>query len=340
MPSISSFESLSRSGVDLISDEGFRYNKYDSLATVADLSALFEVISSAKDSTGRSFVMTPFAMVANPDFDKIRDYGFTKYFFEPFIDTLKRYPGCEDSFSLWKEGIVKRLFVPQFHGREHLNVISWMKALGLRHELTMKAFDHRLWGVSTAGDPDIGLEFQAAFDFVDRNDLVYHKEVLTEGLALFEDLFGFRATCFVPPNGQFSSDLEKTCNNEGIKLLILPRVQAEPAGGGVTRKNIHWTGQKSSTGLSYVTRNALFEPCMTGRDWVESCLYDISASFRWRKPAIISSHRVNFVGSLYEQNRKNGLSQLQLLLNRIIKEWPDVEFITSGELAKIMYYAG
>ena len=30
---------------------------------------------------------------------------------------------------LWRQGIDERLFVPAFHGREHLSVTRWLKAL-------------------------------------------------------------------------------------------------------------------------------------------------------------------------------------------------------------------
>jgi hypothetical protein len=182
MPSREVFDNLIRDGIDLLSDEGYRYNKYDSLATSEDLTLLFEVLTSVKDSTGRPAVFTPVSVVANPDFDKIEQSDFSDYFYEPFTNTLKRYPDCEKSFTIWKEGIKSRLFVPQFHGREHLNVKVWMRALKKRDDKTIKAFINKTWGISTANDPEINVEFQAAFDFIDPDDLKYQKEVIISGL--------------------------------------------------------------------------------------------------------------------------------------------------------------
>jgi hypothetical protein len=73
-----------------------------------------------------------------------------------------------------------------------------------------------------------------------------------------------------------------------------------------------------------------------GRDWVDSCLFDISTAFRWHKPAIISSHRVNYIGALYRENRDNGLIQLEALLREIMKSWPDARFVTSAELGEFI----
>jgi hypothetical protein len=182
----------------------------------------------------------------------------------------------------------------------------------------------------------IGLELQAAFDFNDPGDLAYHREVLKTGLDLFEELFGYRASYFVPANGIYSSTLEPVCSGEGIRLLFVSRSHTEPLGHGKQRKQLHWLGQHNHAGITYLTRNCFFEPVHPGRDWVDSCLFDISTAFRWHKPAIISSHRVNYIGALYEENRDNGLRQLEALLRKIMKSWPDAKFLTSAELGEII----
>jgi hypothetical protein len=153
---------------------------------------------------------------------------------------------------------------------------------------------------------------------------------------LFEKLFGYRATYFVPPNGPFSSKLESVCSTEGIKYLSIPRLNEEPLGRGRTGKRLYWLGKKNKTGLTYLTRNCFFEPGQPGRDWVDSCLSEISTAFRWNKPAVISSHRVNYIGALYKHNRINGLTQLGSLLKNILKVWPETEFLTSAELGEII----
>lgn len=336
MPSIGVFNKILKEGYDLLSDEGLRYNKFDSLASDEDLASLLEVLCSVKDCTGRPAVLTPVSVVANPDFDKISKSDFTEYFYEPFTETLHKYQGCENSFNLWKEGIEKRLFMPQFHGREHLNVKVWMRALKTGNEKAVMAFRNGLWGISTAKDPDIKVEFQAAFDFIEKDDVKYHEEVLISGLNLFEKLFGYRATYFVPPNGPLSSKLETVCSNKGIKYLSVPKIQIEPLGMEKTKKRLHWLGQKSRMGITYITRNCFFEPSDPKKDWVDSCMYEILTAFMWRKPAVISSHRVNYIGALYNDNRENGLRQLALLLKKIMIAWPDTEFITSAELGDMI----
>jgi len=336
MPSGKTYLDLQEAGLDLVSDEGALFNKFDTLATADDLSALFSILESVRDSSDRPGVITPVSVMANPDFDKIRQSGFTRYYFEPFTETLRRYSGCENSFTIWQEGIKRRLFVPQFHGREHLNVRVWMKALSGGNKTAMTGFDHAFWGMTTRGEHGIGVEFQAAFDFTDQSDLPYHREVLSGGLKLFADLMGYNASYFAPPNGPFSSSLEPLLAENGIEYLSMPRIQSEPAGNGKTGRRFHWIGKRTRAGLTIITRNSFFEPVVPGIDWVDRCLYDISVAFRWKKPAVISSHRVNFVGGLSRQNRDQGLNRLHELLKAIMKLWPEAEFVTSKELGDII----
>lgn len=336
MPSSEAFNALQIAGIELLSDKGAVFNKYDSLASSDDLSALFDVLSSVKDATGRHAVITPVSVVANPDFKRIKESNFKEYFYEPFTETLRRYNGCENSFALWKEGISSKLFMPQFHGREHLNVMVWMQALRAGNRLARTGFDNCFWGMTTQNEPDIGLEFQAAFDFIEPADVLYQAEVLTSGLKLFRDLFGYSATFFVPPNGPFNSRLEPLLSENGVMYLSMPRIQSEPIGYGKTRNKLHWIGKKTKTGLFIIARNCFFEPVYENLNWVDRCLSDISVAFRWQKPAVISSHRVNFIGRLSKDNRRKGLIQLKDLLYRIIQKWPDVEFMTSDELGDII----
>jgi hypothetical protein len=334
MPSDKTFKKLTRAGIDLSSADSLRYNLNDTLANAEDLAALFEVLSSIKDSINRPCVFTAVSVVANPDFDKIKAFDFTEYHYEPFTDTLKKYPGCKDSFSLWQEGFRKNIFIPQFHSREHLNVKVWLDALQKNDRDTRLAFKYGMWGFNNRHPYNIS--YQAAFELNDLVELKYHRQVITDGLTLFEKIHGFRAAFFVPPNGSINNNLEETAAKHGIKYMSASRMQPESIGFGKTRYKIHWLGQKNRWGQRYMTRNCFFEPGIQGKDWVSSCLSDISMAFRWNKPAIISTHRVNYIGGINPANRDNGLLQLTILIKAIVNNWPDIEFMDSDSLGNII----
>lgn len=134
----------------------------------------------------------------------------------------------------------------------------------------------------------------------------------------------------------FNNSLNQTLAENGIKFRYVSKIQNEPQGRGKSIKKLHYLGQKEKNGIRYMIRNCFFEPSQTGKDWVDTCLNEIKLAFRWQKPAIIGSHRVNYIGALNPDNRESGLKQLSRLTKEIHKNWPDVEFMTTSRLGAIM----
>ncbi|WP_375585622.1 hypothetical protein [Cyclobacterium xiamenense] len=333
MPSLDVCKRLQAAGVNLGKGESERYNRTDTLASAADLEALFGTLTKFKDRRGNHPVITAVSVVANPDFDKIREDRFACYHYESFTDTLRRYRR-EDALNLWRQGMEEKLFVPEFHAREHLNVPVWMRMLREGDIATRMGFDLGCWGFLV--NTPYQISYQASFDLERREDLDTHRETLESGLRLFESIHGYPPSVLVPPNGPFPLELEETSAKMGIKYIGASKIQVEPLGQGKHRKRLHWLGQKNRFQQRYLTRNVFFEPNAPGGDWVRSCLNEIDHAFLWRKPAVISSHRTNYMGSLDEDNRKNCLKKLSELLTAVLKKWPDVEFITSTELGRLL----
>lgn len=338
MSSKDAFERLKQVGID---ESNNHYNIYDSLECNDDLALLFETLCKHKDKSGRNPVMTGVNIVANPDFDKIKADNFSKYYHEPFTETLKRYPAHDKVYALWNEGINKRIFIPVFHGREHLNVQRWMKALQENHKTTHAAFEQGVTGVYSGISGESVPDYQAAFDIDSLSDIEYQKDVLKSGLGLFEKLYGYKSEYFVPTNGPFNNSLESVLYESGVKYINTAKVQQEPLGNGIFKKHVRFLGQQNQFGQRYITRNCFFEPSSmehpSNTDWVANCLKEIEIAFRWNKPAVISTHRVNYVGFLYPENRERGLKQLNDLLTKLLIKWPDIEFMTSEELGELIY---
>ena len=64
----------------------------------------------------------------------------------------------------------------------------------------------------------------------------------------------------------------------------------------------------------------------------DQSLKEIQTAFFWQKPAIISTHRINYVGGIDLAHRDRNLKALDLLLKNILKKWPEVEFLSSDQL--------
>jgi hypothetical protein len=335
MPSNQAFEKLQTAGIDLLSHDGERYNRYDNLATESDLANLFEVLSGIRDINGGHGVLTPMSIMANPDFEKIEKEKFQSYHYELFTDTLKKYMGCEKAFELWQQGIRERLFVPQLHGREHLNVSAWMRALQSGDKQTRIAFKEGVWSFVPAPDSPNAQGYLAAFELFDPSEITYHRTVIKEATEIFEKIFQYKAEVFVPPNFTHNNALNDTLMENGIRFKDAGRVQLESLGKGRVKKVYNFR-HRSRSGIWYLFRNAWFEPNMPGKDWVSACLSEIDSAFRWKQPAIISAHRTNFVGSLDIKNRDRSLVLLKELLQSAQKRWANIEFMTSAELGKLM----
>ena len=329
-------EEMKAKGIPLHS----HYLKNDTLESNEDMEMLMDVLRKHKDSSGRHVVMTGVNVVANPDFEKIKTNGFKKYEYELFTETAKRYPQSDRIHSLWKQGIEERLLVPVFHGREHLNVQRWMKLLQEGNETLRIAFEYSVSTLPREINGEELTDLRAAFDIDTQNDLKYLEKVIDTGLDEFESLFGYKSTFFIPTNGPFNNNLEELLSKKGVKYIGTGKIQHEPLGEGKYKKHFRYLGKKNRLGQMYLTRNCFFEPISEEfpkeRDWVASCLKEIEIAFNCHKPATISSHRVNYMGTINPENRAEGLKKLDQLLGAIIKKWPDVEFITSMELGDII----
>ena len=129
----------------------------------------------------------------------------------------------------------------------------------------------------------------------------------------------------------------KPLYERGIRYLHRPLVHTQHMGGGKYEKFYGYTGKKLNQGQILQVRNVVFEPTDNPRiDNVQKALNQIEAAFFWNKPAIISTHRVNFCGHIERENRDNGLEQLNFLLKSIVRKWPDVEFMDTDELGSLM----
>lgn len=315
---------------------------YDTLCTTEDLQMLFDVLTSVKDKNGHHAVFTPFANIANPDFEKIKASGFQQYFREPFTATLERMgKAYEGAFDLWKQGIAVGIFCPEYHGTEHISVWKFMKALQEGHRSTMLSFENESVASPFFKDEPKIDNATAVFDIVKASDNEALKEDIRVGLNMFEELLGYRAVQFTPGASIYSPLLHGALAENGIKSIHVERYKAYPLGEGRFVKSFLYTGKKNKMGQRYIVRNCVFEPFLDNgshnTDAVAICLQNIEAAFRMHSPALISTHRVNFAGAIESRHRDESLKMLHELLNAIVRRWPDVEFVSGADMDRSLF---
>lgn len=336
-----SVRTRSKADFDILLSKGLEmdrsnFTRFDALESNKDLENLFEVLSKHKDFTGRHPVFTPMCVVANPDFEKIRSADFNEYYFESFTETCKKYPAHDRVVDLWKTGIKERLFVPQLHGREHLNVAKWMNALKSGNEGLKLSFDCHSFGASWYKGNRLPA-YLAAFDPTTPEDILTFEQIIRDAGNLFNGICGYKPQHFIASNSSEPKALEAVMKETGIEYLTRYKIQKYPLGNNKYEKQFNWLGKKNSLGQIYLTRNAGFEPSESiDMDYVDLCLSEIDIAFRWNKPAVISSHRVNFLGYINSANAKRGLKELDRLISGIVKKWPMVEFMSSVELGQLI----
>ena len=314
------------------------YNRYDMLESNTDLEMLFEVLDSVKDKHGRPAVLTANSLVANPDFSKIEADNFKNYHYEVFTDTLKRYPNHDRVYDLYHQGIQNKLIKPQFHGREHLNVARWMQDLHDGDKSAREAFKYNMFSVHAKHDYDNGLEYMEALDYDNVEQLNSFKSILEEGTEVFEHLWGYKSASFIASCYIWPTEIEQILKDKGVKYIQGMVAHAVPTISKFDYQyKYHFQGTRNTHGQRYVIRNAFFEPSHYAKwDNVNKCLKRIDIAFRWYKPAVISSHRLNYMGGLDPMNRESGLKKLSSLLKEIVKRWPDVEFMSTDQLGDLM----
>lgn len=315
------------------------FTRYDALASEDDLSLLFDVLYKYKDMNDIAPVLTANCVMANPDFDKIKESDFQEYFYEPFTETLSNYPKHSKSFSLWKEGMNNGVFYPQLHCREHVNVVKWMEDLRSGHGNLRLAFEHRMISGGNAFSPDNPYAYMDAFNYRESRYNKLIREILSDASTIFEQTFGYKSKSFIPSCCVWSDALEQELNKINVEYIQGGRQQHYPSGVNYSdfTKIDHTMGERNKFDQIYTVRNCYFEPALfENYDSIDICMSQIDSAFRKNKPAVIGSHRLNYIGYINEDNRDKNLILLNDLLSQILKKWPDIEFTTSDKLGDMI----
>jgi hypothetical protein len=315
-----------------------RFDAYDAIDTTEDYQILFEALQVVKDIKGNSAIFTPYVLTCNTDFQATIEQN--KFVPEDLPVTYKKLAALdnayEGAYDTLLEGIKSNLIRPQFHGREHLNVQLIDALLELKDPILMANLENQsmagLNGVSAW--PTIG--YNEAFSFWNTSVLERHQMIIKDGLERFKKIYGNTSLTFTPPAQQLHPSLYGFVGDNGVIGVQRSRSELVHLGEGKFQKFNNQLGKKDLGGTIKIVRNCVFEPTIRDMDWVSFTMKQIEAAFFWGKPAIISSHRVNFCGHIDPKNREKGITYLKNLLKQILKKWPDVEFVGVDEIA-VMY---
>lgn len=302
------------------------FNTYDRLESNKDVEALLETLISVKDYKERPGLLIANNVVGNPDFDKIRKSGFNDYEFEIFTETYKRYQDSNNVLSLMKEGMKNGCILPQFHGREHVHINRWMKDLQNGVKSAKDAFENNMFTITTGKNSSCKKEYLDAMAIYEAADYEVVKKSIAEGMSIFKRVWGYSSVSAIAPCYIWSDEVENILKTQGVKIIQSGRAQVKPQNNRVEIIR-RYTGQRNKLDQTYTVRNVFFEPSTNlDKDWIDHAMYQIKNAFNYGAPAILNTHRLNFIGSIEPKMRDFSLTCLSALLKKVKKTWPDVQF--------------
>lgn len=308
------------------------FTRYDALETNEDISNLIDVLADIKDVRGNSPVITANFVMNNPDFGRIEASNYTTYFSRTVLESYSSYENSDRVLNMVRQCVREGNYImPQFHGSEHVNRRGYLSILKDSQGFERSGCAHE----SFLGlDAKLSNNYVAAFDYFNQDHSNEIERLTKSGLTQFEEIFGMRSKSFIASCGVQGEHLDVVLADAGVLYHQNGRF-FRPNVGKEYITDHKWFGSKNKFGQIHWRRNVTFEP---SRDTifgaVEKALSEIHNAFMFNKPAVINSHRVNFVGRISEQNRDSNLFALKDLLLRVVKIWPDVEFVNSVDLGK------
>lgn len=327
--------------LELLDDNPYSepFIRNDSLENMDDLQQLFECLSQYSDSNGRKLAITANFAMANANFSEIRKTG--RYCRELFYDTYARYYGNRQTLDIIRQGVAAGLFKPQLHCLEHLRVNKWMEDICRGKSDVVIALEKNMYGIGSSHTDDNIYGYMDAFNYSTNDEKKYLAESIGTACNLFEKVFGYRSESFTASCYVWDSFLEKELRKNGIYHIqtgayqILPSFSDE---GKRYKKIRRYTGEKNEFGQIYTVRNCEYEPSMGANPnyHINRCIEGIKHAFACGTAAIISCHRFNFINSINSNNGTKGLQGLKTIMDWVMKNYPDVEFLTSDEYGRIL----
>ena len=300
--------------------------KFDSLETEEDVTALINVLSKHFDSRLHTPVFTLNYGLRSPDFKRIIDSDY-KTFYSLSLSDSYLFSKKETAFNVIKKGITQGLFYPQLHTLFHINALEWMKSLSdnMYHKIIVDNYCIDYSCLNSEERP---------FLFMDEMRDVLEKDInkyILEANSIFKEEFGFYSNSFIPCCNVINSEKDNVFSNTFVQC-----VQGSPYYFSFNKKtkkyNKHLRKWKRS-GIVHLVRNCLFEPSINGeKNSIIDCMWQINKAFKKNKPAVICTHRLNYIGSISLNNRLDNINALDILLTEIEKKYPDVIYMSSDEL--------
>ena len=294
---------------------------YDQLESVAELEAFYSVFEDFRDQKGNH----PFAeanfVVSNPDFTATSSKSYREIVLKPIASDPER-------ISKWKEGIQRKVFLPQYHGRLHFNYQRMLSAIHA-DPVSRKIFDAGIHGgMNNYTEGKWGLHSEY-LDWHSGSVPENIREWTHHGFDEFEKSFGYRAKSTVAPQYIFTPGMAGVFRDAGVSCIQGTNMQMYKSPDGREHKLNLPNGSGHYSALTGISRNVKFEPARGVPSWnADVALKNAKRLIALNIPVIIDSHRINYTGRFAAEGRR----QLRQLLEGL--QMFNVRYLASFELAE------
>lgn len=307
---------------------GRRYGG-STLESTADVKALADLLLDHRGGDGLPPVWQANTVMANPDYPRLsaasRDPSSL-----PLVE-LPGMPGRWTRPGLWDE--VRRatdagVWWVELHGLHHLPESAWLAALRRGDGDARRALEQE-------SPVCAAVEASGEYDPSEPSD--HRRRDLERAVARFRTLTGRVPRSFCPPDYRWDESLEAEAERLGVTTF---QGKAEQAGSPFPQLRrlligLRWPHVRGAR--FYMPPRTAFEPCGPGEGRtsaaIETALRCARGAWKRARPAVLSSHRLNYV-HLDPEWSKRGRDALHELLAALCRE--GATFLTDAEVRALV----
>jgi hypothetical protein len=272
------------------SPTGRRYGG-STLERASDIKRIAGILSQLRGADGFPPILQANTVMGAPDYARLQPPAFEcdelPLIGLPLVPSRWARPG------LWGEIVAAReagVWWPELHGLHHLPEAAWLKALRTGVVEARRAFEQQ--------SPVCGAVVQSG-EYDPREPLDLRVRNLERAVERFQQLFGRLPESFCPPGYRADADIEAEAERLGIHTL---QGGPERPGGGLPRLR-HFLERYRFPDVRgerfYLPPRIAFEPgveeSVLPLIGVEGALRGVRAAWSRSQPAIVSTHRANYV---------------------------------------------
>ena len=308
---------------------GRRYGG-STLESAADMRAMMQLLGDVRGADGMPAVLQANTIMASPDYAALQPPLFPLEGPMPLMDfpeTRGRWarPGLREALTAAQE---TGQWWPELHGLHHLPEQTWVDALRRGVDDARRAHEQ---------ESPICTAVEAAGEYDDAEPRELRLQNLRSAVRKFEALFGRTPTSFCPPDYRWGSGLDHEAKALGLTTF---QGEAERARARMPRlrRLFHRVRWPSHEGERFAMPPRIaFEPMgsenAAHKVGVERALRSTKEAWTLGQPAILSTHRLNYV-HLQPGWADNGRMALHDLLQALVKD--GARFMIDAEVRQLV----